>query len=97
MNAEWPGVSVVMPVLNEDRHLEAAVRRVLEQDYFGELEVILSVGPSQDRTHDIAAELSAADPRVRVVDNPAARTPSALNLGIPGGPLRHHRPGRRSR
>ena len=82
MNAEWPGVSVVMPVLNEERHLEAAVRRVLEQEYPGELEVILSVGPSKDRTHDIAAELSAADPRVRIVDNPAARTPSALNVGI---------------
>jgi len=82
VNAEWPGVSVVMPVLNEERHLEAAVRRVLEQEYPGELEVILSIGPSKDRTHEIAAELSAADPRVRVVDNPAARTPSALNLGI---------------
>ena len=86
-----------MPVLNEERHLEAAVRRVLEQEYPGELEVILSIGPSKDRTHEIAAELSAADPRVRVVDNPAARTPSALNLGIARGPPRHHRPGRRSR
>ncbi|HEX5905663.1 MAG TPA: glycosyltransferase family 2 protein, partial [Propionibacteriaceae bacterium] len=34
----WPGVSVVMPVLNEERHLEAAIRRVLDQDYPGELE-----------------------------------------------------------
>ena len=41
----WPGVSVVMPVLNEERHLEAAIQRVLDQDYPGELEVILAVGP----------------------------------------------------
>jgi succinoglycan biosynthesis protein ExoA len=79
---EWPGVSVVMPVLNEERHLAAAVGKVLDQDYLGELEVILSVGPSTDRTAEIAAELAAADRRVRVVDNPAARTPHALNLGI---------------
>ena len=78
----WPGVSVVMPVLNEERHLEAAIRRVLDQDYPGELEVIISVGPSSDRTREIAAALTAADPRIRVVDNPAARTPTALNLGI---------------
>src|SRR5215218_4974207 len=71
-----------MPVLNEERHLGAAVRRVLDQDYPGELEVILSVGPSHDRTREIANALAAADPRIRVVDNPAARTPTALNLGI---------------
>ena len=79
---EWPGVSVVMPVLNEERHLEAAVRRVQLQDYPGPLEVLLVVGPSNDRTEQIAADLAAADPRVRVVPNPAARTPHALNLGM---------------
>ena len=78
----WPGVSVVMPVLNEERHLAAAVRRVLAQDYPGELEVVLAVGPSRDRTHEIADELVAVDPRIRVVDNPAGRTPHALNLGV---------------
>jgi succinoglycan biosynthesis protein ExoA len=78
----WPGVSVVMPVLNEERHLEAAIRGVLSQDYPGELEVIIAAGPSSDRTHEIADALSLADPRIRVVDNPAACTPAALNLGI---------------
>ena len=77
-----PGVSVVMPVRNEERHLESSVRRVLEQDYAGELEVILAVGPSSDRTREIAAELAQQDPRLRVVDNPAGRTPHALNLAI---------------
>jgi succinoglycan biosynthesis protein ExoA len=78
----WPGVSVVMPVLNEEGHLEVAVRRVLAQDYPGELEVILAVGPSRDGTREIAYALAAVDPRVRVVDNPAAHTPAALNIGI---------------
>ncbi|SDT21009.1 Glycosyl transferase family 2 [Friedmanniella luteola] len=78
----WPGVSVVMPVLNEERHLAAAVQRVLDQDYPGELEVILAVGPSRDATHEIAARLAADDDRIRVVDNPAGRTPHALNLGV---------------
>ena len=78
----WPAVSVVMPVLDEERHLAAAVQRVLDQHYPGELEVILAVGPSRDATHLIADRLAAADPRVRVVDNPARRTPHALNLGV---------------
>src|SRR6188472_1332378 len=71
-----------MPVLNEERHLEAAICRVLDQQYSGELEVIIAVGPSSDRTHEIADALAATDPRIHVVDNPAARTPTALNLGI---------------
>jgi succinoglycan biosynthesis protein ExoA len=77
-----PGVTVVMPVRNEERHLAAAVTGVLEQHYQGELEVILAVGPSSDRTAEIAWQLAAADSRVRVVDNRAGRTPHALNLAI---------------
>lgn len=77
-----PPVSVVMPVLNEERHLRTAVRHVLEQDYPGELEVVLAIGPSRDRTAEIAAELSAADARVRTVRNPTGRTPAGLNAGI---------------
>jgi succinoglycan biosynthesis protein ExoA len=78
----WPGVSVVMPVLNEERHLAAAVQRVLDQDYPGELEVVIAVGPSRDATQEIAHRLAATDARIRVVDNPAGRTPHALNLAI---------------
>ena len=70
LGREWPGVSVVMPVLDEERHLEAAVGRVQLQDYPGPLEVLLVVGPSNDRSEQIAAELAAADPRVGVVPNP---------------------------
>jgi succinoglycan biosynthesis protein ExoA len=82
VDTAWPGVSVVMPVLNEEPHLESAIGRVLEQEYPGKLEVIIAVGPSSDRTPEIAAALAAVDSRIRVVDNPAARTPAALNLGI---------------
>ncbi|HET9650083.1 MAG TPA: glycosyltransferase family 2 protein [Microlunatus sp.] len=79
---EWPGVSVVMPVLNEERHLADAVGRVLDQHYPGPLEVIMAVGPSRDRTGEIAAQLAARDHRLRVLDNPAGKTPVALNLAI---------------
>ncbi|MGJ3508567.1 glycosyltransferase family 2 protein [Enemella sp. A6] len=78
----YPPVSVVMPVRNEERHLSAAVARVLDQEYPGELELIVSIGPSKDRTHRIAEELAAADPRVRIVDNPDGWTPAGLNRAI---------------
>ncbi|WP_375423847.1 glycosyltransferase family 2 protein [uncultured Friedmanniella sp.] len=81
-SADWPGVSVVMPVLNEERHLAAAVGRVLDQEYPGELEVVLAIGPSRDETAEIAAGIAAGDARIRVVPNPAGRTPHALNAGV---------------
>jgi glycosyltransferase involved in cell wall biosynthesis len=79
---DWPPVSVIMPVLDEERHLADAVAGVLAQDYPGELELVLALGPSQDRTGEIPAGLAAADGRVRLVDNPAGRTPDGLNAAI---------------
>lgn len=80
--SQYLGVSVVMPILNEEGHLAAAVRRILEQDYPGELQVIMAIGPSSDRTREIAEGLAATEPRLQIVDNPSGRTPSGLNLGI---------------
>lgn len=77
-----PPVSVIMPVLNEERHLRSAVRHILQQDYAGEMEVVIALGPSADRTDEIAAELVAEDDRVRTVPNPSGRTPAGLNAAI---------------
>jgi succinoglycan biosynthesis protein ExoA len=79
---EGVAVSVVMPVLNEEQHLAEAVRAVLEQRYDGPIEVALALGPSRDRTNEVAAGLAAADPRVVLVSNPSGRTPEALNAAI---------------
>jgi succinoglycan biosynthesis protein ExoA len=78
----WPAVSVVLPVLNEERHLRAAVASVLEQGYAGDLEVVVALGPSTDRTDAVAAELAATDSRVRCIANPTGRTPEGLNLAV---------------
>ena len=54
-------VSVIMPVLNEERHLRAAVDGVLAQDHPGELEVLLRVLHLMPVTYELvsaAAELA---------------------------------------
>ena len=84
---EYPPVSVVMPVRNEERHLAESVRHVLGQDYPGPLELVLAVGPSADRTEQIARDLAAADPRITVVANPSGKIPAALNAAV--GAARH--------
>ncbi|MCS5494845.1 glycosyltransferase family 2 protein [Curtobacterium flaccumfaciens] len=77
-----PGVSYVMPVLNEVTEVRAAVGSLLDQDYAGPFEVILALGPSIDGTNELVAEMSAADPRIRAIDNPAGSTPAGLNVAI---------------
>ena len=79
---ELPSVSVIMPVIDEERHLPQSISRILEQDYAGELEIIVAVGPSRDRTADVAAEISAREDRVQVVANPSGKTPAGLNAAI---------------
>jgi len=77
-----PGVSVVLPILNEERFLTDAITAILAQKYGGELEVILALGPSKDRTNEIAAQLHAKDSRVVLVENPTGRTAAGLNAAI---------------
>ena len=75
-------ISVVMPVRNEERSLAESVRSVLGQDYPGEVEVVLAVGPSRDQTLQLSKQIAAADPRVTVVFNPTGQIPCAVNAAI---------------
>ncbi|CAN2216198.1 N-glycosyltransferase [Candidatus Nanopelagicaceae bacterium] len=77
-----PAVSVILPVLNEEPHLEESVAAILSQDYLGIFEVILALGPSRDRTDEIARALAASDNRVKLVVNPTGKTAAGLNLAI---------------
>ncbi len=78
----FPSVAIVMPVLDEEAHLESAIERLLAQDYQGEIQIVLAVAPSGDRTQVIAAELAERHPSLSVVANPSGKTPSALNAAI---------------
>jgi succinoglycan biosynthesis protein ExoA len=77
-----PAVSVILPVLNEEAHLEDSILAILSQDYQGSFEVILALGPSRDRTNEIANALVARDARVKLVANPTGKTAAGLNLAV---------------
>jgi glycosyltransferase involved in cell wall biosynthesis len=77
-----PGVSYVMPVLNEAGYLDAAVASILSQDYAGETELILALGPSTDGTDAIVDALRRRHAQIRVVPNPGMDIPIGLNLAI---------------
>ncbi len=77
-----PGVSYVMPVLNERDYLEDAIRTVLTQEYPGDQELVLALGPSTDGTNELVEQLAAADARIRFVHNPGTDIPVGMNLAI---------------
>lgn len=77
-----PLVSVILPILNEELYLRDAVHSILSQDYQGQFEVVLALGPSKDRTEEIAHQLHAEDARVIVVPNPSGRTAAGLNAAL---------------
>lgn len=79
-HARAPAVSVIMPARNAAATIGAAVASALRQDV-PDLEVVIAVGPSEDGTEAVAAQL-ATDPRVQVVENPSGVTPAALNAAI---------------
>jgi len=63
-------VSVLVPVLNEERHIREAIAAMQAQRFDGSVELLLADGGSEDRTREILLELAASDPLIRVLDNP---------------------------
>jgi glycosyltransferase involved in cell wall biosynthesis len=81
-----PVVSIVIPVRDEERFIEACLESVLAQDYPADrVEILLVDGMSTDRTRELAAAVLAdrtTDGRARILDNPRCIAPTAMNIGI---------------
>ncbi len=75
-------VTTLTPVLDEELHVRDTVAALQAQDVAGVAEFIFIDGRSRDRTREILEELALEDPRIRVLDNPAQHTASALNIGL---------------
>ena len=69
--------SVIIPAHNEELGIERTLRGVLA-DEIPDLEIVVVVNASTDRTAEIARSV---DPRVKVIDTPTPGKTNALNLG----------------
>ena len=88
---DLPSVSVVVPVWNEARYIEACILRLLRQTYPPErLEIVIVDGLSEDGTRDIVGRYITAEAGppiagrtpVYLVDAPGRQRPAAVNAGI---------------
>lgn len=76
------GVSVLVPVRDEEDRIEASVAAMLAQDTEHSFELLFVDGRSRDRTVAILRRLREADPRIRILDNPQRTTAHALNIAL---------------
>jgi glycosyltransferase involved in cell wall biosynthesis len=79
---EHVDVSVLIPTYNERRFIADCARRMREQTFDGSVEFLFIDGRSDDGTREFLDDLARCDDRVRVFENPARRTPNALNIGL---------------
>jgi glycosyltransferase involved in cell wall biosynthesis len=74
----FPTVSVILPVLDEERQLAACLGSIEAQTYPAIVEILVADGGSTDRSREIAA----SHPLVRVLDNPGRIQAAGLNAAL---------------
>lgn len=81
---QQPFISVVIPVYNEDKYIEACIISLMKQDYPNDaMEWIFVDGCSKDRTKEIINSYKQKHPNlIRLYENPNKTVPFAMNMGI---------------
>lgn len=77
-----PKISVVMPVMNEERYIRASIDSILNQT-FSDFEFLIIDDGSTDSTPDILADYAARDDRIRILQNETnIGVPESINRGL---------------
>ena len=73
----YPVVSILVPARNEERNIAGCVQSLLALDY-SSYEVIVLDDQSSDKTRSILDQISASNPKLRVIDG---KPPSGSQMG----------------
>ena len=77
------GVSVVVPMLNEERYVDAVLNDLTSQRFQeGPLEIVVVHGPSSDNTGLLLKTWEKRFGNVKVIENPDRNVGRSFNLGI---------------
>lgn len=81
--SNYPFVSVVIPCLNEERHIAKCLDSIIGNDYpAGRIEILVVDGMSSDGTCGILEKYRKENPCLKIFKNDRITPPFALNLGI---------------
>ena len=71
-----PSISIVIPAYNEENRLPATLKKIaayLREAEWSRTEILVVNDGSRDRTAEAAAHVAAAEPGIRVLENPGNR------------------------
>jgi succinoglycan biosynthesis protein ExoA len=78
-----PRVCVIVPTLNEEKHIEACITSIEEAGYPQDrFELLIVDGGSSDKTVAVARSLAERFGNIRVLHNPGRIQSCAVNIGI---------------
>jgi len=81
--SQFPFVSIILPCRTEERYIGPCLESILATSYPPDrFEVLVVDGRSDDGTRSVVAQLAAAHPQIRLLDNPLRITPVGLNIGL---------------
>ena len=67
---DYPSVTVAIPVLDEEQHIQRVVEGFLSTGYPNLIEILIADGGVKIKTKQIINALSKKDNRVKIIDNP---------------------------
>jgi cellulose synthase/poly-beta-1,6-N-acetylglucosamine synthase-like glycosyltransferase len=67
-DSDLPAVAIILSAYNEEAHIAARVRNLLEMDYPGRWTALIGVDGSKDRTAAEALAAAAGYPRIEILD-----------------------------
>lgn len=76
-----PFVSIIVPVLDEERYVAGAIASLIPKDSDCDYEILVMDGGSADMTARIVELLSAGDRRIRLIANEKKLQAAAVNIG----------------
>jgi cellulose synthase/poly-beta-1,6-N-acetylglucosamine synthase-like glycosyltransferase len=83
MTEEYPKVSFIIPLLNEENTLQQCLDSLLAIDYpTKQIEILLALGPSSDNTRSIAEKYASKYSNFVLLDNPTGNTSIGRNICI---------------
>lgn len=83
--SKLPFISVVLPVRNEEKHIEECLEALINQTYpKDKIEILVVDGMSEDMTKEIVERFKIQNPKLNIflLDNPKGHRASGLNIGI---------------
>ncbi len=79
----YPLLSIIVPVRNEEKHIECCLGAIINQVYPLKLmEVLVVDGESDDGTREIITELMQSHSIIHLINNPSRIVPTGINLAL---------------